>query len=282
MKTVSANLQTHLDLEVTTLAVLWKIVRQDLVELYFTNHDTALTFEGDIYEAQTGFSTTAIENDNNLGVNNLDVIGILASTQINEDEIRNGLFDYANIFVSVVNYESIADGSIAIQRGVLGEAILRDNNSFSIELRGMSQYFAGTIGDKYYPECGVDLGDAKCQVDVGALTVVDTVATVVDRTTFTLTTATNADNAFNLGVLTFTSGANIGRSLEVISWTLSTKTIVLYLPAGETIEVGDTVSVYPGCDKLLSTCRDVFDNVVNFRGFPHSPGDRFLFSIARR
>jgi hypothetical protein len=31
-----------------------------------------------------------------------------------------------------------------------------------------------------------------------------------------------------------------------------------------------------GCDRALATCRDRFANVVNFRGFPHIPGNDFV------
>lgn len=31
-----------------------------------------------------------------------------------------------------------------------------------------------------------------------------------------------------------------------------------------------------GCDRQLATCRDRFANVVNFRGFPHIPGNDFV------
>ncbi|MEM5517881.1 DUF2163 domain-containing protein [Henriciella sp. AS95] len=32
------------------------------------------------------------------------------------------------------------------------------------------------------------------------------------------------------------------------------------------------------CDKRFETCRDTFDNVQNFRGFPHLPGPDFVLS----
>lgn len=32
------------------------------------------------------------------------------------------------------------------------------------------------------------------------------------------------------------------------------------------------------CDKRFATCRDVFDNAENFRGFPHMPGNDSLIS----
>jgi uncharacterized phage protein (TIGR02218 family) len=36
--------------------------------------------------------------------------------------------------------------------------------------------------------------------------------------------------------------------------------------------------VNAGCDKRLATCRDRFANAVNFRGFPHIPGNDFVIS----
>ena len=41
---------------------------------------------------------------------------------------------------------------------------------------------------------------------------------------------------------------------------------------------GDTFTVTAGCDKRFATCRDRFDNAVNFRGFPHIPGNDFVVS----
>ncbi len=37
-----------------------------------------------------------------------------------------------------------------------------------------------------------------------------------------------------------------------------------------------------GCDKRWSTCRDVFSNIENFRGFPMLPGTDWLISTPRR
>jgi hypothetical protein len=45
------------------------------------------------------------------------------------------------------------------------------------------------------------------------------------------------------------------------------------------VVVGDAYSLLPGCRKRLAEdCRDKFNNVVNFRGFPHVPGINRLAS----
>ncbi len=55
-------------------------------------------------------------------------------------------------------------------------------------------------------------------------------------------------------------------------------TITLWQPMADAIAVGDAFSVSAGCDKRFSTCRDRFDNIANFRGFPQMPGNDFALS----
>ena len=68
------------------------------------------------------------------------------------------------------------------------------------------------------------------------------------------------------------SGANTGISVEVSSWNNATNVMRLALPMARAIQVGDTYNAVAGCDGRLATCRDKFDNVVNFRGEPYQPG----------
>jgi uncharacterized phage protein (TIGR02218 family) len=42
------------------------------------------------------------------------------------------------------------------------------------------------------------------------------------------------------------------------------------------IAAGDDFVVTAGCDKQMATCRNVFNNLNNFRGFPHMPGNDFV------
>lgn len=92
------------------------------------------------------------------------------------------------------------------------------------------------------------------------------------------------DGSMNNGVVLFTTGRNAGVAMEIREWTAGSggdkptpAIIELYLPMPFNIEVGDEIRMYRGCFKrVLSDCRDVFDNVVNFRGFPGIPGSDFL------
>jgi len=91
-----------------------------------------------------------------------------------------------------------------------------------------------------------------------------------------------ANDWFSRGLLTWTSGPNAGRSMEVKLHSKSpgNVTIVLWHGMAEAIAVGHEFTITAGCDKQLSTCRAKFNNVANFRGFPHVAGNDFALSVA--
>ena len=45
---------------------------------------------------------------------------------------------------------------------------------------------------------------------------------------------------------------------------------------------GDAFTVTAGCDKQFATCRRSSPTRVNFRGFPHMPGNDFVTSYPCR
>ena len=106
------------------------------------------------------------------------------------------------------------------------------------------------------------------------------VTEVTDRASFTaaIDEPRAVDGWFAGGVLTWETGANAGRSIEVKSWTQATGQLELFLPMGYMIASGDAFRIHPGCDKRLDTCIDRFANVLNFRGEPYVPGQDALMS----
>jgi hypothetical protein len=106
------------------------------------------------------------------------------------------------------------------------------------------------------------------------------VISVVDRVIFTasIDEPRAADGWFAGGVLTWESGPNAGRSIEVKAWTQAAGQVELFLPMGYAIGVGDVFRIHPGCDKRLDTCIARFANVLNFRGEPYVPGQDAMMS----
>ena len=103
------------------------------------------------------------------------------------------------------------------------------------------------------------------------------VLSVTNNRVFAVSLLDSADDFYNGGKITWLTGISKGRRIEAKDWVLSGKVISLHVPMDESINVGDVFTIHQGCDKLLATCRDTFDNVINFRGEPHLPGqDEFL------
>lgn len=278
MKTVSAGLAAHLASETTTLATCWRIVRGDGRTFFFTDHDTDLLFDGDLYKARSGYSRTAVTNDAELAVDNLDVEGVFDSDEIAETDLRAGLFDHAEVRIFLVNWADLSQGALRLRRGWFGEVTLSEQGIFRTELRGMTQALSQRIGEVYSPECRADLGDHRCKVPLDPLTRTGSVTTVTSRTTASVSIDGDpvAAGWFDGGVLTWETGDNAGRACEVK--TFDGSDLSLFLPQPFAMAVGDTFRVVPGCDKRLETCSARFDNVLNFRGEPYLPGQDALLT----
>jgi len=85
---------------------------------------------------------------------------------------------------------------------------------------------------------------------------------------------------FDFGLITFTSGLNDDLSMEIKAYAVGQ--ITLHLPMPYTVAAGDAYTLRAGCDKSLATCRDRYDNVVNFRGEPYIPGIDKMLAVGRK
>ena len=169
-KSISAGMRTHLDGTTTSLTTLWRIIRRDGQNFYFTDHDVNILFDdGDgeqTYLAAVGYDRSAIVNRASLAVDNLDVSGIVDSSNITLVDLVAGRFDNAEVRIMVVNWKNTADGMIRMKRGRFGEVRVNQQGSFTTEFRGLSQALGQNILGVYGPECRADLGDNKCRVPI--------------------------------------------------------------------------------------------------------------------
>jgi uncharacterized phage protein (TIGR02218 family) len=271
MKPISAPLQSHLNGELTTLATLMKITRADGVVKAFTTHDRNITIGGVTYLADGACTPSAIENRAGLSVDNMEVTGILDSLDITDADLQSGLYDFARVDVFVCNWADVTMGTMQLRRGWLGQ-VTRASSHYIAELRGLHDLLQRTVGETYTPECRFDLGDRKCGIALAALTVSGNVTSVTDAATFGDTSQTAATGMYTYGKLTWLTGANAGRSMEVKAWDGAAQTFTLWLPMAQAISIGDTYQVTPGCDKRFATCKNSFSNGANFGGFPYVPG----------
>ena len=273
MKTVSAALESHLQQETTTLATCIKVTLTTGEVFGFTDHDQNLIIDGITYNADSGYTASAIASNHTLAVDNLDIEAFLDSDLITESDLLAGRWNYAAIEMFMVNYNDLSQGSLKLRKGTLGEIKIKDT-SFTTEIRGMAQPLQQAIGELYSASCRVKrFGDARCGVNRATHTYSVEVQSVTDSVTFEID-GTYANDLFAYGEVEFTSGANNGVLYEVKGNV--DNVITLQITPTFPIEVGDTLDIVKGCNRTVDSCKS-FNNIVNFRGEPYIPGSDKIF-----
>lgn len=274
MKAISPSLDAHLHQEVTTLATCWHITRPDGREFFFTDHDQNLVIAGQRYTASSGYSRTAIASDATLGVDNLDIDGVLDSEAITDRDLRAGLFDHAEVRIFLINWADLSQGILLLRRGHLGEVTLKDGR-FTVELRGLTQALSRQLLEATTPNCRNELGDSHCGIDLAAWTEATSVAAVTEaRRVFAV--SGGLVRTYLGGLARFTSGACAGLAMEVKAH--SGTSLELYLPLPADIVPGDTLTLTAGCFKTPDSCKTFGPAQIHrFRGEAHIPGlDRMM------
>jgi uncharacterized phage protein (TIGR02218 family) len=272
MKTLSSDLAAHLASGTTTLCWCWKIVRRDGAVQGFTDHDLPVALDALACEAVSGFTASEVQSTLGLAIDNLSVTGALSSATLNEADLAAGLYDGADIEIWRVNWTAPAQ-RVLMRKGTIGE-VKRGNTAFTAEVRGLAHALNQPVGRVYGYSCDADLGDARCTKTIATsdFTATGTIATALDNRRFTATGLdAYAGGWFAGGKLTFTSGANAGRAMEVKRH--GTNALELWQAMSETVAPGDAFTLSAGCDKQFSTCKAKFANGINHRGFPYMPGN---------
>jgi len=351
MRSISSQLLAHLQGDVQTICTLWTVTRKDAQVFGFTDLDRDVTFNGQLYASAGGYSGSQIEVSDDMSTANSEVQAVFDSSAIQQVDIEAGLWDFATVSISLINYADLTQGAVILTSGKLGAVTLL-NGQYKAEIRGLAQLMQQPSGEVYGPTCRATLGDSRCKVAatsasgtvvsvtdvftwadasltqtgptvgytdtrgqkipstgpytvkvvpptggafVSNVSVVDGAGTAwtqiavspasgqysvasdgtytfnaADATKFLFFNYSYSIGYFAYGKVTFLTGANAGYSTEVKSFAPGVVTVALPFPFP--VAPGDTYTIYAGCDRLLSTCKTRFNNVVNFRGEPYVPG----------
>jgi uncharacterized phage protein (TIGR02218 family) len=280
MRVIAPELQARLDAGVTQLCRCWRIERRDGTVLGFTDHDHDLSFNGVVHRASTGMDASALTSSTGLSVDNAQAVGALSDAAISDEDVRAGKFDGAEIWHWLVDW-SRPDLRVLMFRGHLGE-IRRADGRFEVELRGLAETLNVSVGRSILRTCDRVLGDGKCGFDTGAPGFT-TEATVGAGSSAGRIVAQGlggfANGWFTHGALHWLTGANAGASGAVRSDTVSSigqRLVEAWQAPAYPVAAGDRLRLTAGCDKRAETCRGKFNNFLNFRGFPHIPGEDWV------
>lgn len=278
MRDIPPALQARLNSGVTTLCRCWVIVRGDGVTQGFTDHDEDVAVGAVACRAGTGLIGSEATQKLGLSVDSSELSGALNDDSLNEDDLAAGRYDAAAVELWLVDW-SEPSLRVLLAKGTLGE-VKRAGTAFTAEVRGISERLNQDSGRLYTASCSVDLGDGRCAIDLSSPTFRGSgaVGALAGTSSFSASGFdAYVDGWFTAGKITFTGGANAGTAVEVKSHrNHAGATFSLWQAMPEPISPGDTFIVTAGCDKRFATCHDRFNNIVNFRGFPHVPGNDFV------
>lgn len=287
-KTISSAHLAALQSEVTTECTCWEIHRQDGQSFYFTDHDGDLIFDSGAgthtYISAVGYTRSALTANSDMSTDNIEFQGIFDDASITNLDLQSGLFDFAEVQVLLVNWADMTMAPVKLRKGNLGDVQGTPSGVFTTQLNGLVSTLSHVVGDLYSATCRVDLfstGFAQCNASSTGFIKTAVVASVTDQLNFhiTVTEPRAVDGWFVDGIVSFTDGNNSGRRTEVKGWVQSSSLVTLFLPMPKPIQVGDTLTIAPGCDKTLlgiNGCKLKFNNVVNRQAEDYVPGDLFI------
>jgi uncharacterized phage protein (TIGR02218 family) len=270
------TLAAHLAREVTTVCHCWRLTRTDGWVRGYTDHDRPLTIGAVLYAPQTGLAASEARDTLGLAVDTVDVEGALSSDDISEEDIAAGLYDGATVETLLVNWRQPAD-FVLLRKATVGK-ITRTDGRFVAELESLVHALDRPSGRYVSRTCDAELGDARCGFDPDNpdFTGIGLVEAHKAPSTLIVTGLDGFDAGwFAHGALIWTTGANAGRTerVEEHRKDVTGTTLVLRPRSGLSVAEGDAFSVVAGCDKKFATCKAKFANSLNFRGFPHLPGN---------
>jgi len=274
-------LTAHFAREVTTICHCWRLTRKDGTVTGYTDHDRKLAIGGLTFEPETGFSASEARDTLGLAVDTVDVEGALSSDRIRDEDIASGLYDGARVETILVNWRQPAD-FVVVRTATIGRITRRDDR-FVAELESLVTALDQPNGRYVTRSCDAELGDARCGfllAQPGFTAAGSVIATGAAETMRVAGLDAYESGWFSSGTLTWTSGARAGRIERIVAHRKEgDETVFVLLPSvGPAITAADAFSAAAGCDKSFATCKAKFANALNFRGFPHLPGNDSAYS----
>jgi len=267
-RVITGSLGAYLAATEATPADCLMVQRRDGQRFGFTTLDVSVTAdlgEGDETYAY-GMTVAALTLAVGLDASSAEFRGPIGPV-VTRDALLGGAWDDAEAWFFRASPD--VDGIAPMLHGRVREAP-EDGDEFVLQVRGEADRLNQPIGDLIIPYCNADFGDARCTKVVDPVD--GTVTDVIDNMRFVVSFVGDyADGFFDLGTVTFTSGALAGgEPMEIFAWT-AIGGLVMFEPLADAPEIGDTLTFKAGCAKTRAACM-AYDNILNMRAFTEVPG----------
>lgn len=252
--------------EVTTLATCWLIERKDGNLIGFTDSQEDIVLEGVTYHASPGIERSALQCGDTFKADHLEMEVLFNSDLLKEEDIQRGAFDFATVYVFVVDYTQPEKGRLSLLKGSLGP-VTQSEGVFKVELYSLANKLDTKLGSYFSPGCRAQLGDTRCGIKLRDWQVESEIVKVIRQDLFQIAiTASKAP--FKGGRVTWLTGQNKGIEQNILDYDDQTQQLTLFHPVYAPLKKGDRITLTPGCDKSIKMCSSLYKNALNFRGEP--------------
>lgn len=263
---------------VTEKCQIWTIRRRDGRVFRYTSHDRPVRYNGKLYASCRSLNPSASENASTLGsVGNMELVGLIDDDGISEADLYGGLFDDAYVTVDLIVWGQGSDVPRRLAAGWTG-SLQQGETSFNMEVLGAgARIEQQALVQMLTPGCRWVFGSKECGVDVEAMKIAGTVAAAKTRGVFRADLPSSPPGRqWASGRVRFISGRNAGQAVEIKSVDFASGEVVTWVSPGFLPEPGDAIELLPGCDLSRDGGCTLYQNVINFGGFPDVPGSDAL------
>ena len=251
---------------------------EDSDTLHFVNFYKTLTFFTYIGQTSQAYTPLAIRRS----AVKKTAKGEIERISYRVDNVNKGMSAYAAskdfrnkrivtrlIFRDYLN--SSSDAKIIFDGFI--QSILFEQKSMSVTCAPKIGSLSFETGWPYQIQCHARFGDSYCQInkELSENKVTGTVTGGTSSTVIDTANLNQADNYWNWGTITFTSGDNNGSSRKIVDFDKAANTLTLDYVLDNIVSSGDTYMLYRGCDKALETCESTYNNTINYHGFHTIP-----------
>lgn len=243
-------------------AELYHIWRDGGEHWYYTSGDVTVTYDGANYVPAT-LERTQVKYDSKLDIVTMKITATYLTDAVLEYIAINPI---EVLWVSVMKIHRDQD-PLEVDVVFIGQI---KNVSFKgataeVACVGFEHFLKRVIPRwRYQLTCNHVLFDDYCSLTkadykIDAVITLDATETILSSATFAL----QDDGYFIGGEIVF------GLEARTIVAHVGTDITLIYRM--ENLSDSDTVEAYPGCDRRIETCRDTFDNIIHYLGFPFIP-----------
>ena len=162
MRDIPDEMAARIESGAAGLCHVWRLERADGTVMGFTDHDRALTVDGVVCRAGSGWTAGAGESAVGLAAGSVSAAGALDDAAITEEDVAAGAYDGATVELWRADWSEPALKA-RLWAGTLAR-VRRENGAFVAELEGPLAKLERVVGRTYGRMCDARLGDGRCGV----------------------------------------------------------------------------------------------------------------------